>query len=104
MANLIDVLNKYNPLKIFNPVGYAIESTVFNAGKNAGAVVASNVMSGQNPLKNLGDVLSRPAAPLVINQPPKQGLDALGIGFVEKNVIIIGLLALGAFAIYRKVK
>lgn len=82
-----------------NPVATGAE-----LGLKIGGLIGSNVLSGQKATANLSDVFKAPAQPLIINQAPKTGLDALGIGFIEKNVIIIGLLALGGLAIYRTIK
>ena len=99
---LADVFS--NPLKYFNPLGYTIEKGLGDLFTKTAAVIGSNISSGQSPLKSLADVYNAPASPVIINQPAKTGLDALGIGFIEKNVIIIGLLALGGLAIYRTIK
>lgn len=73
-----------------------------NLGFKAGAAVGSSLFGGQPPAKSLAEVFSKPASPVVINQAPKTGLDALGIGFVEKNLLIIGAVALGAAYILSK--
>lgn len=78
-----------NPVTFFGNLGY-----------KAGSVVASNLLGGQKPFESLGTVLSKPASPIIINQAPKTGLDALGIGFVEKNLIIIGVLAVAGLYVY----
>jgi hypothetical protein len=84
---------------------------VLGQGFRIGQNLANNLFTGQPLTKNLGTILSNPTSPIIINNPaPKQSLvgSVFGgdfkIGFVEKNVIILGALAIGGLIIWKKVK
>lgn len=97
----------FNPLPdLFSPL-----TTILNTAFRAGSVVGSNIRNGQPVTQNVASVISQPLAPITINNPaPKQSLVGsifggdFKIGFVEKNVIIIGALAIGGLIIWKKVK
>jgi len=80
----------------------ALSDFFVNLGAKAGSVIGSNLAVGQPPTKSLAEVFARPAAPVVIHNPaPAPSLASkLGIGFIEKNVIIIGVFGLAAFTVY----
>ena len=83
-----------------NPVTWGL-----NLGVKAGTVIGNSIINKEPVGKSLAEVLSRPAAPVIINNPPGQKglLDSFGIGFVEKNLIILGAFGLGAVAIYSSI-
>ena len=84
-----------------NPVIFAA-----NVGAKTGFSIANSLLSNKPVGPSLAEVLSKPTSPIIVNNPPgqKSFLDNLGIGFIEKNVIIIGAFALGAVAIYGSLK
>lgn len=83
-------------------------SDIINFGAKIGTTIGNNLATGQAPTRNLATILAAPASPIIIqNPPPVQGSFFGGdfkIGFVEKNVIIIGVFALGAVAIWKVIK
>lgn len=82
-------------------------SEIINFSAKLGTVLGNNLATGQPVGTNVANVLSKPTAPIIINNPAKSGSFFGGdfkIGFIEKNLIIVGFFALGAFALYRVIK
>ncbi len=77
---------------------------ILNLGIRAGTVLGNNLLNRRPVTQNVAESLFKPSAPIIIQNPKKQGLDALGIGFIEKNLIILGVFGLGAVAIWKVIK
>ena len=77
---------------------------VINQGIRAGFIIGNNIGNRRPLTQDVGKALFQPASPIVINNPPRPAEPFFKIGFVEKNIIIVGIFALGAVAIHRSIK
>lgn len=84
--SLVDVL--------LNPIASGI-----NLGIKTGASIFNSIINREPIFPDLKKVFSAPASPVVVNLPAAKPEPFFNLGFVEKNVILIGVFALGAVAI-----
>ncbi len=86
---------------IVSPFAGPFGGGIGNFGAKIGAVVGNNFRNAKPLGTNLIDVLSKPTAPVVINNPPKLPGQ---LGFGDKTLITAAVVMLGGVLIFRLVK